>query len=214
VQVAGQDGVPSSAVTGVAFTTTAVAPTTGTWLTVRPTGLAQPLGPDMAAAGEENSSTLVLAGLSSFGQMTISNASGTLNLLADVAGYFTSGSGSVFHAVTPLRLLDTRNGTRVPRAPVGPGGVVAWQVTGSSSSVPAGASAVVVNIGATDETAASYLTLWSAGQAQPATTNLSFGPSGVLADLAIVALGSGGAVDIYNASGSTDVFGDVVGYFK
>ncbi|HEY6470828.1 MAG TPA: hypothetical protein VI434_13795 [Candidatus Dormibacteraeota bacterium] len=85
------------------------------------------------------------------------------------------------------------------------------QVTGSS--VPAGASGVVINVTAVFGTRSSYLTVYPAGVSRPTASNLNFPAGVVLANLATSGLSSGGAIDIYNNVGTVNVLGDVEGYF-
>lgn len=214
VRVAGVDGVPSSGVTGVVFTLTAVQPTAASLLRVWPTGSPEPLGPAATAVPALAFSSLVVSAVSASGSVTVASSAGTTDVLGDLAGFFTSGAGVVFHAVAPVRMLDTRNGTGVAQGQIGPGGVDTLQVTGSSSEVPKAAKAVVINVGVVNQTASGYVILGPAGQPPPGTTNVSFGASGAIADLAVVELSSGGALSVDNVVGSVDVFGDVVGYFQ
>ena len=128
-------------------------------------------------------------------------------------------AGTFDAATRPVRLLDTRNGIGAPLAPlgsIGAAGVFHLQVTGrgdqaSAGVVPAGASAVVVNVTAVEPTAATYLSLFPTGQARPAT---SYAAAGVAtAGMVTTALSTARGFALFNASGSTDIAVDVTGYF-
>ncbi|MHB1891808.1 MAG: hypothetical protein ACYCUF_13115, partial [Acidimicrobiales bacterium] len=94
------------------------------------------------------------------------------------------------------------------------------QVSGLGG-VPTDATAVIVNLTATDTTASSYLTAAPSGAAssaqpagatRPLTTVLAWAAGQSVADLAIVPVGSGGQMSLYNTSGSADVVVDVLGW--
>ena len=95
--------------------------------------------------------------------------------------------------------------------------------------MPADATAVIVNITATNTTASSYLTAYPtpsgsatqpAGATRPLTSVLEWAPGQTIADGVVLPVGSGGtaptgaygAVNLYNYTGSADVVVDVVGW--
>jgi phosphoesterase family protein len=128
----------------------------------------------------------------------------TLTVLA--AGAYT--------AVTPVRVLDTRNGTGAPMARLGAGKSVNLTITGALPLAPAGAIAVVLNVTATSTTAGSFLTVFPKGAARPNASNLNWTAGITIANLVEVPVGGGGAITFYNAAGSTHVFADLEGYFS
>jgi hypothetical protein len=140
------------------------------------------------------------------GSSTTSSASGFT--------YIAAGS---YVPITPFRVLDTRLGSCVQcntNPQFGPGSVEPLQVTGfGAGNIPANASAVVLNVVAVAGTQPSYLTVYPTGSAMPLASSLNFGQNTNLANLAQVALGPGGQVNIYNDSGSVNVVVDVEGYF-
>jgi hypothetical protein len=87
------------------------------------------------------------------------------------------------------------------------------QVTGEGGVPGSGVSAAVLNVTVTNTTAASYLTVWPDGTTQPLASDLNWVAGETVPNLVVVELGSDGAVDIYNYSGSTDVAVDVEGYY-
>src|SRR5262249_61295234 len=67
----------------------------------------------------------VMVGLGSGGSVSIYNGYGTVDIVADVNGWFTdasnpSATGSWFTPVTPARILDSRYGTGGYLPPGGP----------------------------------------------------------------------------------------------
>jgi hypothetical protein len=75
-----------------------------------------------------------------------------------------------------------------------------------------GAEAVVMNVAATNGTAMSYLTVYPTGDPRPSTSNLNFLAGETASNRALVRLGSGGRVSVFNAAGSADVVVDVSGW--
>lgn len=78
--------------------------------------------------------------------------------------------------------------------------------------VPADASAVIVNVTAVNPTVGGYLTAWPTGDARPGTSNLNPRTGRAVPNLAILPLGAGGRISLFNFAGSTHVVVDVVGY--
>lgn len=85
-------------------------------------------------------------------------------------------------------------------------------VAGSAGVPDEGVAAVVLNLTATNVTAATYVTAWPAGAPRPATSNLNPRPGADTANLAVVPLDGTGDVSIYNHAGRADVVVDVVGW--
>ncbi|HEU5271949.1 MAG TPA: RCC1 domain-containing protein, partial [Jatrophihabitans sp.] len=133
-------------------------------------------------------------------------------VLVELTGYFTSratttATGS-YHAVAPHRIADSRS--RVGLQPIGPGGTQPVTVVGGS--VPAGVTAVMVNLVEVGATAGGYLTAYPYGQPQPHVASISFGRGKIVAVRAIVAV-QDGRIAVFNAAGTTQLVVEIVGYF-
>ena len=63
------------------------------------------------------------------------------------------------------------------------------------------------------EPAAPSLTVYPAGTIRPLASNLNWNPGQTFPNRAVVPLGSGGQVVIYNHGGGVDVIADVDGWF-
>lgn len=144
---------------------------------------------------------------------------GTVNITATVGSTATqvtngdrftyaSQTRSVYTALTPTRLLDTRR----TGGPLGSGQTLDLTVAGVAG-VPANATAVALNVTATNTTGAGYLSLYPAGSALPGVSNLNWGPGSTVANLVVVPVGSNGQVAIYNHVGRAAVVVDLEGYF-
>ena len=121
-------------------------------------------------------------------------------------------SGSFFHPLDPQRLLDSRTGAGFSgKVSSGIGNTKALTVTGGS--VPASASAVVMNVTATGGTDNSFITVFPNGEPVPSASNLNFAGGETIPNLVTVKVGAQGKVAFFNAAGAVDVVADVVGYY-
>ena len=211
VVVAGVGDVPTGAVTGVVLNATVIEASADAYLTVWPSGERRPLASNVNVASGGTVPNLVLAKLGTQGAVDMVLSNGTADVALDVVGFLTSASsGSELHAVTPTRLLDTRDGTGGGRR-LGPKGTMDVVVTGAAG-VPPGASGVVVNLTATGATSPGFVTLWPTGRPRPSTSSLNLTPGGTVANLALSLVGDGGRVSLFNAIGATDLVVDIVGW--
>jgi FlgD Ig-like domain len=216
LQVTGRGGVPADGVGAVILNVTAVTPTAPGYLTVFPTGTIAPNASNLNFTAGQVVPNLVLAKVGTNGKVSIRNGSGgATEVIADVAGYFVSGTvvdpGGVT-SVAPWRLLDTRVELGGP-GPVAAGGTVKVQVTGRGGVPASGVSAVVVNLTAVTPTGAGFLTAFPSGGTVPLASNVNFVPGQVVPNLAFVKLGTDGSFTVRNgSSGVTEVIADVAGY--
>jgi hypothetical protein len=125
--------------------------------------------------------------------------------------------GDGFVGITPTRLADTRFGLglggrlqhgQVRTLKVSPGG--------GKGEIPAGVSAVVLNVTADNPTSVGFVTVYPSGTALPTASSLNTRPGEARANLVVAPVGSGGAVNFYldaNKTGAADLIVDAVGYF-
>lgn len=195
VTLKGVAGVPTDA-EAVSVTITATASTANTWISAwsgeEPTPAVSQLS---VAPGRTVSNTLILA-TGTDTSAKLYNRSGSVHLLVDVVGYYTStAAGGQFRAVTPSRIVDTRTGAGAPQAPIGAGGTATIAVAGRGGVPATGVAAVAVNVTAINATSTSYLTVWGGGT-RPVTSNVSVDPSGPAGSLVICALDPDGAAHL------------------
>ncbi len=208
IKVGGRGGVPTGA-SAVVMNVTVTQPTAPSFLTVSPTGSPRPNASNLNYIPGQTVPNQVIVTLGNGGQVDIYNLAGTAHVLFDVAGYYTTGgNGAGYVAVNPARILDTRTSG----GPLGKQGTRKVQVSGKGG-VPNGASAVVMNVTATNTTGNSFLTVSPAGKPRPNASNLNYIPGLTVPNLVIVTLGDGGAVNMYNHDGNADVLFDVAGYY-
>jgi hypothetical protein len=211
VKITGAGGVPDTAV-AVVLNVTATDATQNSFLTVYPTGETKPTASNLNFAAGQTVPNLVVVQVGAGGKISVANATGATHVVADVVGFFShSDVGSRFFPLEPARALDTRLGIGIA-GKVGP--VSAPLLLAGRAGVPAsGVTAVVINVTVTNPSHNSFLTLFPAGVPAPKASNLNFAAGQTVANLVVVKVGAGGAVDLTNAIGTTDVVGDVVGYY-
>jgi hypothetical protein len=205
--------MPASGVIAVVLNVTATNPTTGGFLTVYPTGEAVPDASAVNFGAGDSVPNLVTVKLGTGGRVSIFNALGETDLIADVVGWYDDGTtptaGGWFNPLTPARILDTR-----PGDPIGERKTIDLKVTGVGGVPESGVSAVAVNVTATNATAASYLVVHRKAPGFPLTSNVNFVPGRDVANLAIVDVDPAtGMISIKNERGTVDVVVDVVGWY-
>ncbi len=130
----------------------------------------------------------------------------------------STGAQSAFVPISPCRLVDTRPDQLVGLrgTPLGPDETHTVTATGLSGNctIPAEATALVMNVVAVAPTASSYLTVFPGGEPRPLASSLNVvagqppTPNGVTAKL-----GAGGGLSFYNLAGSVHLVVDVAGYY-
>jgi len=145
--------------------------------------------------------------------LAVAVGSGTFSLAT------ADGTASSFVPITPCRLIDTRATSPVgPRStPITAGESLTVQVTGSNGQcvIPSTATAIVINVTAVGPSAAGYIALYPADVALPNASNLNFTANqNPTPNLVTVSLATGGAIKIFNESGTVNVLGDIAGYYQ
>ena len=175
------------------------------FVTVFPCGANRPVASNLNFTTGNTAPNLVVSKVGSNGKVCV-YASQALDLVIDINGWFPAGSG--YRAVTPDRVLDTRGGRKVAA------GVPTTLPLRGVRSVPASASAALLNVTVTDAVAAGFVTVYPCDQAVPIASNLNFVagqtvPNAVVAPLA--ANGSSCFVSSVDAHLIVDVDGAFTG---
>jgi len=207
VPVAGHGGVPSSGASAVVLTLTALNPTRAAYLQVYPTGdrPAQPTS-NTNVVPAQSVATLVTSPLGTGGAVQLHVSAGSVGVVADVLGYYTTG-GSRYVPLAPRRVLDTRAGAPVTA------GADRTVVLAGRNGIPASATAVIVNATGVGASQPLTLEIYPNGNApSPRTSTVSLQDRNPVPDLAVMRLGTGGAINLSASTGSTNVVLDVVGY--
>ncbi len=210
--VSGDGIVPPSGAAAVVLNVTVTRPSASSYLTVYPTGN-RPLASNLNFTAAQTVPNRVIVPLATNGSISFYNAFGSVDVIADLSGWFTdasnpSATGIRFAPVTPTRILDTRSTGKL-----GPNQMLSVAIAGNGPTPNAGAGAVVLNVTVTGATASSYLTVWPDGESRPLASDLNFTVGQTIPNMVVVKLGSDGKIDLYNAAGSTDVVIDVMGWY-
>ncbi len=217
VKIAGRGEVPATGAEAVALNITVVSPTRLSYMTVWPSGLPQPVASTLNYRPGDVLANMAIVPIGANGMIEMWNATGVVYGIADVLGYFPTGSS--YTGMTPARLMDTR--------PFGPttdllfsgkgklngGTATNLKVTGRGGVPATGVGSVVLNVTITNPSTDSYLTVWPTGVFQPNASNANFFAGQTVANMVIVPVGTDGNVSFFNAAGRTDAIVDVLGWF-
>lgn len=212
VQISGRGGVPANART-VVLNVTATETTGPGFVTVYPCGQ-RPLASNLNYAAAATVPNAVVARLDGRGMICLFTQA-TAQLLVDVSGYLYNDV-TVVPLGRPARLLDTRAGeTTVDGLFQGDGirtpGTSVRLTIGGRANVPAGATAVVLNVTATEALAPGFVTVYPNGAARPLASNLNVTAGATVANAVIAKLGPGGTACFYTST-TTHLVVDVSAY--
>lgn len=210
-QVGGANGIPADAA-AVVMNLTVTEPTSNGFITAHPSGSPKPNASNVNYKEQETVPNLTVVPLGPDGKVTLTNTStGSVQLIADVAGYFRGGAPGpgAYGTFSPTRFLDTRTST----GPVAGFGTVSIQVA-NANGMPANVAGVWVNLTVTEAEGNGYLTAYASGTPKPGTSNLNYGGSWTtVANMAYVPVGADGKVTVANMSDSAvQIIADVSGY--
>jgi hypothetical protein len=226
VKLTGVGGIPaSSTVKAVTLNLTATGASRGTFETVYPAGAALPVATSLNVSSSAPIANLVTVPLSSAGSITIYNLIGTVDVIADIAGYYVAGSGSSYMPVTPCRAFDSRTGTGDCNPSLG--GViqqlqaavpVQLQIPGIAGmpGTAAGIKAIVFNLTAVGASRSTFLSVYPAGMPLPTISNLNVVKGLPSANLVVVRTSQSapaGYIQIHNEFGAVDFVVDIAGYY-
>jgi predicted outer membrane repeat protein len=215
LQVAGKGGVPRSGVSAVVLNVTAVDPTAAGWVQVAPTPVTKGTHSNLNPEPGRTIANLVIVPLGSGGRVDLYTElyqPGTLDLLADVVGYFTDASASnadagLFVPIRPERNIDTRLPAPQPEVPSG--GIVDTNVR----AVAPGAVAIAGNLTSTGGDAGGWLQLAATPLTPGASSSLNTSYADqTIANAVLSPVTSRGAAQVYSY-GATHVLLDITGYF-
>ena len=209
--VAGKGGVPATGATSVLLDVAALSPSAAGSLTVFPAGKARPTATEVSFAAKVTGDDLIAVPIGSHGQVDLYNGSaGTVDLTANVVGYYGKG-GASFVPFGPTRVLDTRSGLGGSGQSVLSHSVAVLDGVASGIYPDALAiSSVVLEVTVTGAQRAGTLTVYADGTSLPSASTFSFAVGQSVTELVVVPAGN---VDFWNNSGGTiQVVADLVGY--
>jgi hypothetical protein len=201
--------VPAGA-TAAVFNLTGTDVTGVTYVTAYPAGQPRPDSSNLNLVPGKDIPNLVTVRLSPDRKVSLTNNLSSVDLVVDLAGYYSPQSTQAFYPLLPGRVLDTRDANLAPRHPITQGQTRPLDV---SNWVPAGATAAVVNLTGTDVTGNTVITVWADGAPQPAVSNLNLLPGQTSANAVVAPLSASRVLDLNNRTGQVDAIVDLAGYF-
>lgn len=219
LQVTGANGVPADA-EAVVLNVTGVNPTRATYVAVTPTppgtAIEQPSTSSLNLGAGEVRANQVTVKVGDQGRVRLFNYGGDIDVVADLGGWYRTGSGSGYEPLPPARILDTRQGVGAPKARVGARKHVDLVVAGKGG-VPTDASAALINVTAVKPTRGTYVSVNPTpllGVSTPKVSNINLLAGEIVPNLVSVPIGADGKVRLFNYGGQIDLVGDVIGYFS
>ncbi len=223
--------VPNDAnVVGALINVTAVAPTTGTFVSVVPTEpVGAPTTSNLNVAAGRVQANLVMVPVGPDGAIHLYNSAGNTNLLVDVLGYLQTGApeatraGRVIPLTSPYRALDTRQAP-FGGVPLGPAQAEDWSFAAFAASVNidgiavGNQAALIGNLTnaslarqyPTVKVEPGFLTVYPADSASlPVISNLNNYESAAVPNMALIKYGTDQTVRVYNAAGYAHYILDV-----
>jgi hypothetical protein len=213
VEATGVGGVPSTGVAGVLLNVTVVNTALPSYLTVFPEGGSQPTASNLNwPAGAVVPNRVMVPVSATNGEISLFNDQGSVDVVVDVDGYFTTGAttptgASLLGIVSPVRVLDTRLTSQTLET----GGIISLPLAGVDG-IASNATAVVANVTTTDTGDPSFLTVYPGGT-PPLASDLNWVPGQTEPNLTIATLSGTGTVSAFNDAGSADLIIDAFGYF-
>ena len=207
-------GIPSGA-TAYVFNITAVPSGALGYISTWPTGQSQPLVSTLNALDGQVTANMAIVPAGTDGAVSF-YASNATNLVVDITGYFGAPdqpSALKLYAISPCRLVDTRNPAGELGGPIlGAGAGRSFAVTQAACGLPTSARGYSANFTVVPAGALGYLTTWPTGLAQPFVSTLNAVDGQVTANAAIVPAGTGAAISVFVTNPSHVVI-DTNGYF-
>ncbi len=212
LNVAGRGEVPGSAV-AVALNITVTNATAEGYVTVWPCGDTQPNASSLNYAVGTTIANAVISKPGTGGKVCLFT-SGSVDLLADVGGFYPVGTK--YAPLVPARLLETREGSTVDsrfRAlGVRKAGSITELIVGGRGGAPENAAAAVLNVTVVGAAAEGYVTVWPCGSAQPDASSLNFAAGDTIPNAVITKLGTDGKVCLFT-SADIQMLADINGYY-
>ncbi|MEZ5225025.1 MAG: CAP domain-containing protein [Ilumatobacteraceae bacterium] len=209
ISIAGRGGVPVGA-QAISANFTIVNQVNGGYLTVWNCGPNRPVVSTVNFTAGEVAPNAATVPLDANGNLCVFSTTDT-DLVIDVNGAYGSSGSAKFTPVTPARLMDTREGLGAT-GPLASGQTVSLQIAGQAS-VPAGVSAVTLNVTSTDATNDGYVTVWACDAERPLVSNLNPTRGRVRPNLVVTPVAADGSVCLYTLN-PTHLVVDVTGYLS
>lgn len=216
VPIAGKFGLPSDGIKAVVMNVTAVEPTATGSLIVWPSGEDRPATSSVKFRPGQIIANQITVKVGKDGKVKLHNTQGQVNVVFDVAGYFTNidpaykrTQAGRFFAIEPRRVIDTRSTTKLRSTPT------QYRVKPADLEVPSFADSVVMNTTVADVPAQSFVTLWPSGNPappRPVASNINVASGQIIANQTTVKIHEDHIMG-FNAVDGVNVIFDVAGYY-
>lgn len=193
--------VPANA-TAVVFNLTATAPTASTFLTAWPDGQARPGTSNLNPAAGQTVANEITVPVGADGRVDVFNHVGSVQVIADLLGYYAPGEHALYQPITPVREFQN--------TPIGPNTDEGLTVFLNGNDLP-NATALVLNVTVPNATADGFVTVWQGSGSKPTTSTVNFTKGQTVANQAVVPYN--GEFRLYNSAGTNKPIIDLVGYY-
>ncbi len=206
IQITGQGGVPAGA-KAVLANTTVTEPTGSGFLTLWNCSATRPEVSTLNFSLYETVANTATIPLDAAGGLcAFSNVS--TDLVIDVGGYYAPGASGRYTPVSPMRLMDSREGVGTPTRLIG-GRSVELPVVGVAD-VPSNATAVALNVTGIYPSSNAFVTAYPCGE-MPPTSSLNPAVGRITPNLVMAQVSASGTVCLFT-NVDVDVVVDVVGF--
>ncbi|RSN28883.1 hypothetical protein DMC61_20345 [Amycolatopsis sp. WAC 04169] len=215
--------VPATA-TAVTFSLTLSQPTVATYVTASPAATPRPTMASVAAYPGGQGSNLITVKIGANRSIDLYNLAGTVQVEANVIGFYATDYGALFTPVAPERVLDSRTGLGVfdgQARKIGPKSDLSYRL---QRSIPSNALALALNLTGYSATANTAITAWENRSSSEPPPSVHVVPGQTISVAVAPLVGSifgspataGDVVRttyVHNRAGSIDVTADLSGYF-
>ena len=211
LKVTGAGAAPDNAA-AVVLNVTVTAPGGPGFLSVYPAGIGRPDASNVNYNPGQTVANQVTVKVGQGGSVNLFSQAAA-DVVVDIMGWYAPGPAAPggFVPVSPVRVLDSRiilgdlNYDPVTDS-------VILHLSGGFGGVPAGATAVSLNVTVVGPDVPSYLTVWPDGATRPLSSNINFAIGATVPNAVAVGLGAEGGVEFYTPA-FPDLVADLGGYF-
>jgi hypothetical protein len=197
----------------VVLNVTVTQPSKGGWVAVTPDSSTAPGTSSLNFSSGQTLANQVIVPLTNGVADFYNGSPGTLQVVADLDGYYDPTARNFFVPIGPVRVDDTRTDGNGPIKPLATYGLSDFYATGCDPAACPEMTAAVLNMTVTEPTRAGNLIVYPTGASRPLASSLNFVAGQTVPNLVTTEV-TGRSVDIYNSSaGSIQLVTDAYGYF-
>lgn len=218
IKIAGISGLPSSGIDAIVGNVTVVSPSVLGHMYLGPTADGKPTSSTInfpAGDNRANNFIIKVAPDGTIGAVYVGSGNvGSTDVVVDISGYYTAGTGALFHTLDPKRVLDSRSqlGLAGPLPASVPQTLGVW----GNGGVPSGAVAITANLTVTQQRDRGVASIGPTIDLNSPFSNLNFPAGDNRANGICVPLTGDGKVQLVlgPSTGAAHLILDVNGYFQ